>query len=428
MLRNSLVALQGTLIAQAFGFLFMPVLSRMYSPTAFGTLQLYMSALSPALVATSLRYEVALLGAGRDREERAITQLCLGLNVASCGIALTICAAIGNFKLGAPGFFAIESALLAAGILAGGLYQTLGYVLLRQQAFRLNALSKVIQVAAYCIGALLAALIGTEQLGLVGADILGRFAAIVLIVAGLARGGWTFVRGFSIGDLWDAVVKFRHYPLFTVTGGLLSVAASSVVPLFMVATFGASIMGQYALVERVISAPAALIGASVAQAFTAQLSSLVIAGEDAVPMFWKVISIMGLIGLVPALFLLFFGPWAFALVFGAQWTMAGRMAPIVAILVISTFAVTPVNMTLLVTRRQKQQLTWEVSRLLLVIAAWTVITLFSIAPIFAIGIHVGLLVVMNIVFVWIAHHAICAARDRPASYLGPLEHGEPIDA
>jgi O-antigen/teichoic acid export membrane protein len=375
-----------------------------------------------------LRYEVALLGAGRDREERAVTQLCLGLNVASCGIALTICAAIGKYAPGTLGFSATESALLAAGILAGGLYQTFGYVLLRHQALRLNALSKVVQVVVYGLGALLAALIGTAQWGLVGADVLGRFAAAALIAAGLARGGWTFLRGFSIGDLWDAAVKFRHYPLFTVTGGLLSAAASSVAPLFMVAAYGASIMGQYSLVVLVIFAPAAMIGASVAQAFTAQLSSLVIAGEDAVPLFWKVVSIMGLIGLVPALFLLFFGPWAFALVFGAQWTMAGRMAAIVAIFVVSTFAVQPVNMTLLVTARQKQQLTWEISRLLLVIAAWTVITLFSIDPIFAIGIHVGVLVVMSIVFLWIAHHAICAARNRSASNLGPLEHATPIDA
>jgi O-antigen/teichoic acid export membrane protein len=137
---------------------------------------------------------------------------------------------------------------------------------------------------------------------------------------------------------------------------------------------------------------------------------------------------MGLIGLVPALFLLCFGPWAFELVFGTQWTMAGRMAAIVAILVVSTFAVTPVNMTLLVTARQKLQLTWEISRLLLVIAAWTAITLFSIDPIFAIRIHVGVVVVMYVVFLWIAHHAICDARDRSAINPGPLEHAGPINA
>jgi O-antigen/teichoic acid export membrane protein len=412
MLKNSLIALQGTVIAQGIGFLFMPALSRLYTPAAFGALMIYMSILNPALVVTALRYEMALLTAEKGRELSAVTQLCAGLNILSGAVAMGLCGAIQLWRPGLLGFSPLTVALLSLGVLGGGLNQTLNYVVIREKDLRLNAFSKVFQIGTYCLLGTLGALFGATQTGLIGADVAGRFIAAGLIVVGLIPMGWSAFSRFSIREIWSAAVKFRRFPLYSMTGGLISAAMGSVVPVFIAATFGAAVMGQYALVERVILAPAAIVGASVAQSFTVQLSSLVVAGEDALPTFWKVVAIMGAIGLAPGILLFFFSPWAFTLVFGSQWALAGDMASVVAILFVTTFAVMPVNMTLLLIQKQRQQLTWEISRFLLVFVIWFVMAKMAVAPLAALKIHVGALVVMNGVFLVLAHQGLYASRAR----------------
>ena len=46
MLKNTLTVLRGTVVAQAIGFMALPILTRLFTPEAFGQLQLYQSALA----------------------------------------------------------------------------------------------------------------------------------------------------------------------------------------------------------------------------------------------------------------------------------------------------------------------------------------------------------------------------------------------
>ncbi len=129
MLKNSFIALQGTIIAQGIGFLFLPVLTRLYTPAAFGTYQLYMSVLMLLLVVASLRYEIALLTAEKDGEERAVLRLCLSLNLLAAILTLVVSTII---LASHPDWLKVPEPvlwLLSVSVFAGGIIQTLVYVL-----------------------------------------------------------------------------------------------------------------------------------------------------------------------------------------------------------------------------------------------------------------------------------------------------------
>ena len=66
------------------------------------------------------------------------------------------------------------------------------------------------------------------------------------------------------------------------------------------------------------------------------------------------------VGALPAVVLIVFGPSLFALVFGAEWTEAGRYAQILKKSYLAQFAVIPVSSILALTQRQGQQLGWSV--------------------------------------------------------------------
>ena len=143
MLKNSLIALQGTVIAQGIGFLFVPILTRIYSPADFGTYQLYFSIVSLLIVAASLRYEYALLRAQRGLEEGAVLHLCLILTLL---LALVAGISFGLFATKLPQFEQLPEhsiLIILLSLVFGGIYQFLSFVFLRVQRLQTIALAKI---------------------------------------------------------------------------------------------------------------------------------------------------------------------------------------------------------------------------------------------------------------------------------------------
>jgi len=414
MLRNTFIALQGTFIAQGIGFLFMPMLTRLYSPAAFGSYQIYMSVLGLFMVITSLRYEMALLSAEKNGEERALLRLSLGLNLTTAVLVLLICAVL---VLVHPAWLPLPDLglwLLVASVLAGGVMQTLGYVLFREQALAVNSWSKILQVTAFCLTAVAAAYAGYRQLGLIGADLIGRIAAATLMFAWVFSQRKALLGAATRSMIWNAASQFRRYPRFTTLGGLLTASIGLALPLVMLSAFGTTFLGQYALVERTILMPAGLIGQSVGQAFTAHLSASFIDGKNAQPEFRRIIAIMSAIGLAPAIILLGFGPSLFEVAFGSQWSVAGQMTGIVGFLALINFIMAPTHMVLVIIGRQGLQLAWEAGRLATVMLVWAVVLWQKVLPLHAVAIHAVAMGAMSLLFVLLADRALRRLRDSDA--------------
>ena len=81
--------LQGVVSAQAIAFLALPILTRQFSPEAFGHFQIFQSVSAFILVFSSMRYEVALLRAESDEEFAAVARLCLYLCVGASAATVT---------------------------------------------------------------------------------------------------------------------------------------------------------------------------------------------------------------------------------------------------------------------------------------------------------------------------------------------------
>jgi hypothetical protein len=79
--RGVLAIAGGTALAQVAGVLFLPLLTRLYSPEALGLWGLFVSFLGVASVAATLRYEVAIVAASSEEEALALTRSTLALAI-----------------------------------------------------------------------------------------------------------------------------------------------------------------------------------------------------------------------------------------------------------------------------------------------------------------------------------------------------------
>jgi hypothetical protein len=96
---------------------------------------------------------------------------------------------------------------------------------------------------------------------------------------------------------------------------------------------------------------------------------------------------------------------------------AGNFAQVLSVVFLSSLAVAPVNMALLVVGRQHEQFAWEIARLLLVIVGWVAIIQMALPPVNAVMIHASILVLMNGAFLWLAD---CALRAGPPPAAAPI--------
>ena len=417
MIRNIVTVMRGTVIAQAVAVLILPVLTRLFDPAAFGHLQLYLSVLTMLIVLPSLRYDIAILRA-EDTELSSLLSLCFRANIVVTAFLLAV--AYGGAALFPDSWLAQSPFPLwtpIAAMVATSVGQVLLYVAIRDERFSVNANSKIAQAVSYAgVGvALGVARIGNS--GLVFADFLGRIASLAWLYrwmrkrAPMSRIGRVSIRAVA--------TRYREYPLVALPGFIINSAGVTITPIMIYATFDANAAGQYALVDRVLSLPVAVVATSVSQAFMGQLATAMRNGTEAKTHFLSVIRWLALIGIIPTVLVILLAPTAFVLLFGSEWELAGTLAQVLAPATFVGLVTGGVNMTLSVVGRQKTQMAWDVTRLTALIGLWAAVIL-NLSVVVSVALHSALLVIANIVFLILCAHALKHPLSAPAIAPDPL--------
>lgn len=153
----------GAAIAQALTLLVAPLLTRMFSPEAFGLLGLFMAVAGVIGPSAALRYELAIPIARSERMANALLHLCLMVTAIMAAIsgmiAMILAHHIGSL-LDAPAL-APYLLLLPFHVFAMGAFLALSQWAVRRQYFSLlarNPLTRAVATIAVQLGAGLAAL------------------------------------------------------------------------------------------------------------------------------------------------------------------------------------------------------------------------------------------------------------------------------
>ena len=179
MLRDVLIVMRGTVVAGLIGLLVLPLLTRLFTPEAFGHLQLYQSFLLLLIVIPTLRYDIAILRAENEEELSALAWICLCANV---GMTLLVSVAyeylrglnIAGLSTLAP--VAVHLATLA--MFVTGMAQVYLNVALRQSDFSVNANTKVVQALTYSVASVGLGAGKVGVFGIIMGDFIGRVAVL----------------------------------------------------------------------------------------------------------------------------------------------------------------------------------------------------------------------------------------------------------
>jgi len=366
--RNVGVLAGGTALGQTIAVLTSPILTRLYTPKDFGVLAVYTSILGIVSVIASLRYELAIPLPEKDEDAANLLALSIGIVVFMGLLASVVTWLLGAQIVSWTNISALRPYLwlLPVGVVMVGIYQVLNYWAVRKQAFTQIARTKLNQGAGLAIAQIGLGLLKSGPLGLLIGRIVGQAAGITTLAMLAYKKDKKALKAISPSQVRYMFARYRRFPLFSSGAALINALGLQLPVLLLSGLYGAQVVGQFMLVQRVFGLPLTFLGTSVSKVYLSQAAQKARTDVQGLQkLFYAVAKKMAVLGSVPTIILVGVGPSLFPLVFGIEWREAGVYAQIMAVTFLSAFVTIPLSYTFSVLERQDLSLMWNGSRLLL---------------------------------------------------------------
>jgi lipopolysaccharide exporter len=345
-LSDALKLAGSTAIAQALGILASPLITRIYSPEAFGLSALFVSITSIIAVVACLRYECTIMLPEKDKDAANLLALSLLLVIAtSCMSALvfwfggsTLLILMNKQELGKYLW------LVPISLFLSGVFASLNYWNSRTKQFGRLSIARL-TASFTIIGTQLGAGFSGHATGgsLIGAGLLGSAVSTLMLGRQIWQdNGHLLKKSVNLLDMIVALKRYKNFPLLDTWGSLLNGISWQLPAIVLSVFFSSEVVGYYALSMMVIQLPMSLIGASIAQVFFQRASRASFDGNIA-PVVEGLFRILLVLGLFPMLMLSILGKDLFVMFFGSAWSEAGIYVQMISIWSIFWFISSPLS-------------------------------------------------------------------------------------
>ncbi len=365
--RDTATLTVGTAGAQAVTIFSSPVLSRLYTPSDFGLLMLFLAVISITATAVTLRYETAILLPKSEDESRALVYLTIGLASIIGGLLAAISWLLPNSIKGLIGLADLKQWMTAAVVASIGtavITVVTGWYNRRKEYKKIAAVRILQSTVATAAGIILG--IAGYINGLLYAQLIAVLTTLFFIIFHVCQ---DMRPRSSFLAITAAANKHYRAPVFLLPTSLLDVLTMQLPVILITAWFSSEAAGQFSMAWRILALPMSLVGGAIGQVFFQRFSQAwpdATAAKSLLFSTWKVLAI---VGLFPTITIMLFGEQLFGWIFGEPWRQAGKMAVIIAPMFFLFLISSPTSSTFIVLNLQKYSLFFGISFLFYRIAS-----------------------------------------------------------
>lgn len=391
--RSMLVVGGAAALSQGLVLVATPVLSRLYSPQAYGLFATYAAIVSLIVAVGSFRYDFAIAIASDAREAVDLAGLSIVLGLATAAITALVVVLAGNelsTLFGASGLAPLLWVLPIA-VIAGTSAQALTAWAVVRREFGVVGRMRALQGIALSATQIIMGVVGGGGFGLIVGDIVGRVAGTYRTARNLAME----VRSTGVSLATMRRAGNLHLPFARVmTVASLAGTLSLQLPfLALPVLFNLEDSGQYFLAYRLLVLPASLVGAAVSQVFLGEASSRRGHAEAMHDLAYSVVMALMVFAVPTYAIMAVAGQEVVVALLGPQWVDAGRYAEIISPWLLVWSLANPISSLLLVGRRERESLFFTVAGLILQVIAVAVAALVDDFIVAVVGLTIaGLLI------------------------------------
>lgn len=370
MLKNIAVLASSAALGRVIAFAVMPLLTRLYTPEQFGVFAIFSALIAITVPLASLRYCVAIPLPTVRTVAASLVVICL-LSAFLISSLLAILTFLFAGSINKPAVLLPVSDYLWAvpiATLGGAIFEILQFWALRSRHVVALARAQIVQSFLSSAVKIILGLYLQNPLGL----ILGHIFQVAGGGLGLLRTACSDLRSvlsrITLKRLIVVLSHYRDYPLYRLPSQFLLIVASQY-PVLMVATlFGSEDAGQFSLAFNSLAVPIGIVSHSVGNAFFVELTSIENKDRSKIrDVSLALIVRLALLSAIPALMLVLFGGGFFQIVFGYEWSVAGKFAESLAIALFAQIVFVPIVHVLTVLDRNRDLLWINFVRLVLIL-------------------------------------------------------------
>lgn len=360
-LRNISTVALGVFFSQILTVLLSPILTRLYSPEAFGTIAAFLAVVNILAVISTFRYENVLVLIQNEEVAKSLMVYTIILVACSSLIFSTPILFFENLgKYFFPSNFENWIHWIPLMILVNGLFYTFRNWLIRKKKFesitkanisKSLVLNLVLIVGGYFHSA-------STQYFLI-ANILSQSLETGILFFKINRE----IKIFDKLDFHQGILTLKEYkgfPKYTLPADVINTFTVQNPVLILSFFFGVSTVGIFSLTERVLGIPVKLISNSTLEVYKQKASEQFSTKGDCSDIFLQTFKYLVLVAIIPTIVMVLFSPMVFEFVFGETWKQAGIFAQFLSIKFFFQLSVRPLGFTLLIAGKQIWYLYWQI--------------------------------------------------------------------
>lgn len=375
-IREATTLLSGSVVAQAITLVAYFVLLRIYSAADYGLFSIFYSYIEVIVIASTCKYELAIVPAANDREASAVARLALRLNTIVSVLLLTLLTVL-SLTGTLPGKFARLghlALLIAPMVYFCGTTRVYGELYNRYHRYRTIAASDVTGSATGATLKTLFGLLGMHTAGMPLGTVLGQAAANLVYRLRLKK-----VNAECLNTTQDCVshlpsnkstlTTYKNFPLYVAPKDLLNSLSANLPFIWLALYFDNADVGLFGLAMTFIIKPTQMFCASFERVLNARSAEAVRDGSALMPMLRRFLLPTTIVAITGAVCLWFVSPALFGFLFGGRWTGCADYARLLLPWAVANIASLPLMYIPNIFGTQRTELIINIVRLLLRVAA-----------------------------------------------------------
>lgn len=343
----------GTAVSQVIILASAPLLTRLYSPEAFGVVGAFLSLNAILLFTMCGGYEFATPIAEDEQTAANLTVLCGAIALAMAATFALVIWLAGDWlvALGGDTSWKPYLWLFPPVSLAGAWLNAILYWSLREKVYAQISQAKIAQSTTKVFTQCVLGWMWASPFGLIFGEGLAALIGVGLLGRRALRKSARCFRQISLAGIRSVAKRYVRFPLLTMPGSLVGAMATGLPCILLPMLYGTAEAGLFFVARRLAFAPTTLIGCPVGNVFFVELAESKQDKQKITRQFLRLSGVLSAIALVCALVLCTAPSWA-ALVFGAEWDEAGWILAAMAPMLVGWFVVTPLNRVYYVFEKQ----------------------------------------------------------------------------
>jgi len=344
--KGALRIARGTLFAQVVALVSLPVITRLFTPSDFGTFALYTSVLSIALIFASLKYELAIPLPEKDEDAVSVTILACALVLFISAIFMMVFLTCGEMLLQILQLSPLQSytGILIVSFFCAGLYQVLNFWAIRIKAYQLIGSTLIRKSCAGSAGKIFFGLLQWGVPGLILGDLLSQMSGLVSVSVAFWKNSADAVKKTTLHDTVRIARRYFRFPLFSLPSVFFNTLAFQLPVILLFSFYGSVTAGSYSLAMSVFAVPVGLVSISISQVFLGEIAGVLRTDPGKIRSLYHTTLIRIATITVPLIAALgLAAPVVFPVIFGIAWKDAGYFCTALCLMVVLQTCVSSVS-------------------------------------------------------------------------------------